>query len=79
MPGFAGAGLFDSYPMVDTSEFRIAYYKERLMTDNQFKQNFMNNIGRIGVAIENIYGTSQDIEGAYYDNKFYVVQTRPQV
>ena len=39
----------------------------------------MANIGRIGMAIEQIYGESQDIEGVYYNNKFHVVQTRPQV
>lgn len=31
LPGFAGAGLFDSYPMTETSEFRIAYHKEKLL------------------------------------------------
>ena len=32
------------------------------------------------MAIEKLYGgEAQDIEGAYFDNKFHVVQTRPQV
>lgn len=80
LPGFAGAGLFDSYPMTSTEEFRISYHKERLIIDKQFRQNFMNNISQIGMAIEKLYGgEAQDIEGAYYDNKFHVVQTRPQV
>ena len=33
LPGFAGAGLFDSYPMNDAKEMRIAYYKEKLIVD----------------------------------------------
>ena len=80
MPGFAGAGLFDSYPMHETSDFRIIYNKERLLTDKTFRANFMTKIAEIGVAIEDLYGKQpQDIEGAYYNNQFYVVQTRPQV
>jgi alpha-glucan,water dikinase len=80
LAGFAGAGLFDSYPMHDTSEFRIAYHKEKLLTDQAFRLNFMNNIAQIGVQIEELYNNlPQDIEGAYYNGKFYVVQTRPQV
>ena len=79
LPGFAGAGLFDSYPMMGTKEFRIQYHKEKLLNDKQFRENFMNNIGQIGMIIEKLYNESQDIEGAYYDGKFHVVQTRPQV
>lgn len=77
LPGFAGAGLFDSYPMMGTTEFRIKYHSEKLFTDKQFRENYMNNLGRIGMIIEKIYGESQDIEGAYCNGKFHVVQTRP--
>lgn len=79
LPGFAGAGLFDSYPMNDTRQFRIHYHKEKLVTDKSFRENFMQTIGKIGVIIEDIYKDSQDIEGAYYNEEYYVVQTRPQV
>jgi alpha-glucan, water dikinase len=80
LPGFAGAGLFDSYPMHDTSSFRITYHKERLITDKGFRTNFMQKIAEIGVAIEDLYSKeAQDIEGVYYNGQFYVVQTRPQV
>jgi phosphoenolpyruvate synthase/pyruvate phosphate dikinase len=37
----------------------------------------MTKLGQIGAIVENIYGEAQDIEGAYYDGKYYVVQTRP--
>lgn len=58
MPGFAGAGLFDSYPMNDTTQFRIEYYKEKMIVDEKFKHNFMENVGKIGVLIEDIYNES---------------------
>lgn len=45
LAGFAGAGLFDSYPMNETSEFRISYHKEKLIQDKSFRVNFMSNIG----------------------------------
>ena len=53
--GFAGAGLFDSYPMNDTSDFRIAYHKEKLLTDKSFRESFMDTTGKIGVTIEKMY------------------------
>jgi len=53
--GFAGAGLFDSYPMNDTSDFRIAYHKEKLLSDKSFRESFMDTTGKIGVTIEKMY------------------------
>jgi alpha-glucan, water dikinase len=55
LPGFAGAGLFDSYPMHDTSSFRISYNKEKLFTHKNFRNTFMTKIAEIGVAIEDLY------------------------
>jgi alpha-glucan,water dikinase len=55
LPNFAGAGLFDSYPMNDTSEFRINYLKEKLFNDHKFREEFMQTIAKIGVQIENEY------------------------
>jgi phosphoenolpyruvate synthase/pyruvate phosphate dikinase len=39
----------------------------------------MTKVATIGITIEAIYQEAQDIEGAFYDGKYYVVQTRPQV
>jgi hypothetical protein len=40
----------------------------------------MTKIAQIGVMIEDLYEKApQDIEGAYFNGQFYVVQTRPQV
>lgn len=58
LPGFAGAGLFDSYTINEESHFRITYHKERLVTDKGFRDNFMSTLGKIGVMIEKIYNES---------------------
>jgi alpha-glucan,water dikinase len=78
LPGFAGAGLFDSYTMHKEDQFRISYNQERLIVNEQFRQQFMLKIGAIGHHIEQLYDDEpQDIEGAYYNGEYYVVQTRP--
>jgi len=80
LEGFAGAGLFDSYPSEPAEHFRINYSGDKLINDEGFRNYFMSQIGKIGKSIESVYGGSpQDIEGCYVDGKFYVVQTRPQV
>lgn len=71
--------MFDSYPMTQTDRFRVNYCNEKIFVDDNFRKDFMNKVAEIGVAIENHYNEAQDIEGCYYDGKFYVVQTRPQV
>jgi alpha-glucan,water dikinase len=45
LPGFAGAGLFDSYTMNETKEFRITYHSEKLMNDVGFREKFMTKLG----------------------------------
>ena len=81
LPGFAGAGLFDSYAIEDETKKRVSYARDKLMTDDEFRRQFMLKVGTIGEEIENLYeGDPQDIEGAYSaDGNYYVVQTRPQV
>jgi len=41
LPGFAGAGLFDSFAIEQEEELRINYGSERLVTDEGFRQKFM--------------------------------------
>ena len=41
LPGFAGAGLFDSYTMHKETKFRISYNNERLLNDESFRGTFM--------------------------------------
>ena len=76
LPGFAGAGLFDSFVMDEEREIRIAYSKDRLATDAKFRQSFMMNVGEIGEVIEAAYDDeAQDIEGCLSseDGHYYVV------
>jgi len=80
LPGFAGAGLYDSIPMVTNSEKIVQYHNERLVVDKSFADELMRGICKVAVDVEKAYGgVAQDIEGCYKDGKFYVVQTRPQV
>ena len=79
LEGFSGAGLFDSVPMIDNKEVEMSYSEDKLFKDKSFVDNLINKIGYIGIGIEKMYGFEQDIEGVYYNEEFYVVQTRPQV
>lgn len=45
LPGFAGAGLFDSFTMNEERKFRINYNQERLMIDESFRNEFMSKVG----------------------------------
>jgi alpha-glucan,water dikinase len=42
VPGFAGAGLYDSIPMVQNEEQTILYHKERLVTDKKFADEVLS-------------------------------------
>jgi alpha-glucan,water dikinase len=79
LEGFAGAGLFDSITIADHQVVYMSYHKNELLTDDNFTNNIMTNIAKLGIEVENIYNYPQDIEGVIYNNEFYIVQTRPQV
>ena len=55
LPGFAGAGLFDSYALEDETQHRVAYSSDKLMIDERFQHNMMQTVGKIGEVIETIY------------------------
>ncbi|CDP13198.1 unnamed protein product [Coffea canephora] len=79
LEGYAGAGLYDSVPMDEEEKIVLDYSSDPLITDSNFRQSILSNIARAGNAIEELYGSSQDIEGVVKDGKIYVVQTRPQM
>jgi alpha-glucan,water dikinase len=80
LEGFAGAGLFDSIPMVEYEEVNMEYGINKIFCDGNWRGEMMKSIGNLGLEIEKIFeGEPQDIEGAYSNNEFYIVQTRPQV
>jgi alpha-glucan,water dikinase len=80
LEGFSGAGLFDSVPMIEDREEEVCYHKDKIFYDEGFRDYLIKKIGELGIGVENMYGgLAQDIEGVFYNNNFYIVQTRPQV
>ena len=80
LEGFAGAGLFDSIPMVEYEEINMEYGINKIFYDGNFLGELMKGIGELGLEVEKIFeGEAQDIEGVYSNKNFYIVQSRPQV
>ncbi|MHB1425023.1 MAG: phosphohistidine-like domain-containing protein [Gemmataceae bacterium] len=79
LPGFAGAGLYDSFLAEEPEQRLLDYRGEKLVWDAQFRDELLRSIARIGVEVEQLLGSAQDIEGAAVGGRFHVVQTRPQV
>ncbi|OSX68815.1 hypothetical protein BU14_2213s0002, partial [Porphyra umbilicalis] len=63
LDGFAGAGLYDSIPLVPTVEVPVDYGAERLVTDDAFREALCGRLGRLCVAVEAALGGPQDVEG----------------
>jgi alpha-glucan,water dikinase len=80
LPGFAGAGLFDSFVMKPADERRVSYANEKLVNDSGFRERIIRKMKEVGLAVENAFdGQAQDIEGVIKGEQVYVVQSRPQV
>lgn len=79
LPGYAGAGIYESIMLPQARAVLLDYTDERLVWDADFRQHLLITIAGIGAIIEKILGSPQDIEGAYFRGRYYVVQTRPQV
>ncbi|WOH16560.1 hypothetical protein DCAR_0936116 [Daucus carota subsp. sativus] len=79
LEGYAGAGLYDSVPMDEEDKVVVDYSSDPLLIDSNFQKSILSSIARAGSAIEELYGSPQDIEGVVKDGKIYVVQTRPQM
>ncbi|CAN6164009.1 unnamed protein product [Urochloa humidicola] len=79
LEGYAGAGLYDSVPMDEEDEVILDYTTDPLIVDHGFQNSILSSIARAGHAIEELYGSPQDVEGVVKDGKIYVVQTRPQM
>jgi alpha-glucan,water dikinase len=76
---FAGAGLYDSFLAEEPAQRLLDYRGEKLVWDAKFRDELLRTIARIGLEVERLLGSAQDIEGAIADGAFHVVQTRPQV
>ncbi len=79
LEGFAGAGLYDSFLAEEAEKRLLDYRGEKLVWDAAFRDELLRAIARIGVEVEQLLGSAQDIEGAIAGGQFHVVQTRPQV
>ena len=78
LPGYAGAGLYDSVPLKPPREVMLDYSRERIVWDAGFRSDLMLSIAKAGFAVAAAMGTPQDVEGAVDGGSYYVVQTRPQ-
>jgi alpha-glucan,water dikinase len=58
---------------------QLSYTEEPIVWDDKFRNDILSAITNIGIAIEQVMGSPQDIEGVYAKGKYYVVQTRPQI
>jgi phosphoenolpyruvate synthase/pyruvate phosphate dikinase len=58
---------------------RVDYIGTKYMEEDSELFKLGKQLGEVAVCIEQHYGTSQDIEGALYNNEIYIVQSRPQV
>jgi alpha-glucan, water dikinase len=79
LEGFAGAGLYDSFLAEEPQRRLLDYRAEKLVWDTGFRDDLLRSIARIGLEVERLLGSPQDIEGAIAGGRFHVVQTRPQV
>lgn len=66
--------------MDEEEQVVLDYSSDKLINDKNFQHQILSNIARAGNAIEELYGSPQDIEGVVVrDGQIYVVQTRPQM
>ena len=79
LAGYAGAGLYDSVLLEPPRRVALDYTVEPIVWDERLRNELLKEIARIGLALERVFGSPQDIEGAYAKGLFHVVQTRPQV
>jgi alpha-glucan, water dikinase len=79
LAGYAGAGLYDSFMLPPAKKSLLDYTKDPLFWDAGFRGEFLRSIGEVGIKVEEVMGSAQDIEGAYSKGQFSVVQSRPQV
>ncbi len=76
---YAGAGLYDSVMVEAPRRKQLNYTEEPLVWDDKFRNDILSAITNIGITIEQVMGSPQDIEGVYAKGKYHVVQTRPQI
>ncbi len=76
---YAGAGLYDSIMQVQPRKVVLRYIDEPLVWNEDFRRDILISIAKIGMIVEKVAGSPQDIEGVYARGRYSIVQTRPQV
>lgn len=80
LEGFAGAGLHDSISLNHPTKVDVDYSVDKIMNDDNFRNDMMRKVGELGIEVENTMGGfAQDIEGCISNGTYYIVQARPQV
>lgn len=81
LEAFAGAGLYDSVPVVPLLEVGLEAADQPLLWDGHTRGQLIQGISQVGKAVEAAFGgVAQDIEGVVLpDGQIVVVQSRPQV
>jgi alpha-glucan,water dikinase len=78
LAGYAGAGLYDSILAEPAREELLDYSQAPLVWDESFRQELLRKIAELGLEVERVLGSPQDIEGVVSQGQLYLVQTRPQ-
>jgi alpha-glucan,water dikinase len=79
LAGYAGAGLYDSVLLQPPRQVDLDYSQAPLVWDEPFRHKLLATLARIGMEVERVSGSPQDLEGAIAGDAYYLVQTRPQV
>jgi alpha-glucan,water dikinase len=79
LQAYAGAGLYDSVLLQPPERLLLDYTEEPLVWEDGYRRDLMNRIGEVGLAVEKVMGSPQDVEGALAKGRWHVVQTRAQV
>ena len=77
---YAGAGLFDSIQTQEPVQRMFDLTSDPLWVDQSFQLRILRKIARACIAVEQVTGSSQDIEGALDASlNVHILQSRPQV
>lgn len=79
LEGFAGAGLFESIPAIESAEGVVVYSKNKLIMESEFRETLLRNLGEWAFRIEDVFGKPMDIEGVVQNGEVVIVQARPQI
>lgn len=77
--GYAGAGLYESVLTEPATLEPIDYAREPMVCDADARARLCRSIAELGIALEEITGAAQDVEGAVRGDRFHLLQSRPQV